>query len=330
MFSNSWFARVAVAGAFMAALVALPATAHAQMGTLAGKVVDAQGKPVVGALIVFDNQSQSSHLETKTDKKGEWVQPGMVIGGGQGAWTAIVKMQGFQDTPIQIGLIRMNSVTEVPTVTLRPVEVRTTGIPLKGVDPAKKAVTDKLAVEVATALEAKDYDAAIAKLKELTGQVDKCSICYTAIGDAYLKQGNMAEAETAYLKSIEYDDTDAGPYDQLANIYNQQRKFEEAGKMSEKAMAIKASKSGGASLDAEGEYNAAVIAFNGSKIPEAATHLERVLKMKPDHADAHYLYGMVLINQNKIAEAKKELQKYVELAPTGANAEMAKAIIATP
>ncbi len=330
MYSSNWFARVAVVGTFVAALTALPATAHAQMGTLAGKVVDPQGKPVVGALVVFDNPSQASHLETKTDKKGEWVQPGLVLGGGPGAWTGVVKMEGFQDTPIQIVQIRMNSVTEVPPVTLRAAVVRS-GIALKGVDPAKKAQTDKLTLEVGTALEAKDYDLAITKLNELNTLVEKCSICYTAIGDANLKKGNNPDAEAAYLKSVELDDKAPEPYEQLANIYNQQRKFDEAAKMSEKAMSLKAAKpGGGGAMDAEGAYNAAVIAFNGSKIPEARTYLERVLQLNPNHAEAHYLYGMVLVNQNKVPEAKKELQKYLELSPTGANAETAKAIIALP
>lgn len=330
MKSSTWFARVAQAGILAAAVVLLPAVAHAQIGTLAGKVVDNTGKPVVGALVVFENPTQSQHLETKTDKKGEWVQPGMILGGGPGAWSGVVKMEGFEDGKINIVQIRMNSVTDTPTVTLKPAVVRTGGIALKGVDPAKKAASDKLTLEVAKALEASDYDTAISKLNELSTLVDKCSICFTAIGDAYMKKGSNLDAETAYLKSIEFDDKEAAPYEQLANIYNQQRKFDEAAKMSDKAMSIKAAKTGGVSLDAEGEYNAAVISFNASKIPEARTHLEKALQMKPEHAEAHYLFGMVLINQGKIPEAKKELQKYIELAPTGTNVEMAKAIVATP
>ena len=42
-------ARVAVAGLFGLTLVTLPALAHAQVGSLAGKVVGADGKPVPDA-----------------------------------------------------------------------------------------------------------------------------------------------------------------------------------------------------------------------------------------------------------------------------------------
>jgi tetratricopeptide (TPR) repeat protein len=326
MGSKYWGSRVAILGVFVAALAAVPATASAQIGTLAGKVVDGQGKPVPDATIVFDNPSLGQHLETKTDKKGEWVQPGLMLGAGNDAWKGIVKKDGFADEPIRITQIRMNSVTDTPIVQLRAAKAAI-DLGKASASAAKNAEVQKAAGEAAAAFEAKNYDVAIAKLNEVAGLIDKCAVCFTKIGDAYMGKGNNVEAETAYQKAIEYDAEAPEAYEALANIYNQQRKYEDAAKMSSKASEIRTAKSGGV-VDPETEYNAAVIAFNQSKIPEARTHLEKVLALKPDHAEAHYLYGMVLVNQGKIDDAKKELQKYLELAPTGTNADTAKAILA--
>lgn len=328
MLSKHWFTRVTVAGLFVGALAALPGTAFAQIGTLAGKVVDGQGKPIPDATVVLDNSALGQHLETKTDKKGEWVQPGLMLSGGQGTWQAVVKKEGYNDAPVQIAQIRLNTVTDTPPVQLTEVKV---AINLGKVDEAaaKSTEVQKATNEAAAAFTAKDYDTAIAKLTQVAGLVDQCAVCYTKIGDAYMAQKNSADAEGAYKKAIEFDPELADPYDALANIYNQQRKFDDAAAMSAKASSLRIAKTGGIA-DPDTEYNAAVIAFNGSRIPEARAHLEKVLQLKPDHAEAHYLLGMVLINEGKIPEAKKELQKYIDLAPTGSNAEMAKAILATP
>ena len=45
-----------------------------------GKVVDAQGKPVEGATITFESQSSNAKRDTKTDKKGEFLQVGSGVG----------------------------------------------------------------------------------------------------------------------------------------------------------------------------------------------------------------------------------------------------------
>ena len=51
-------ARLAVAGLFGLTLVALPALAHAQVGSLAGKVVGPDGKPVRGCRSDADQRGE--------------------------------------------------------------------------------------------------------------------------------------------------------------------------------------------------------------------------------------------------------------------------------
>jgi tetratricopeptide (TPR) repeat protein len=143
-----------------------------------------------------------------------------------------------------------------------------------------------------------------------------------------MKKDRVAEAEKAYLAAIKIDDENAEAYNALTNIYNAQRKFDEAAKMSAKFNALAATAGGGG--NAESLFNQGAIAFNQGKVAEAKPFLEKAIAMKPDLAEAHYLYGMVLINENKVAEAKKSMAEYLKLAPTGPNAATAKAILDTP
>ena len=60
------------------ALVAAPASA--QTGSIKGKVVDAQGNPVDTAKVTLYNKQTNRSLETKTNKKGEYIQVGLSPG----------------------------------------------------------------------------------------------------------------------------------------------------------------------------------------------------------------------------------------------------------
>src|SRR4051812_35471703 len=57
------------------AIVAAPVSA--QTGQIKGRVVDAQGNPVDGAKITLYNTATNRTLETKTNKKGEYIQVGL-------------------------------------------------------------------------------------------------------------------------------------------------------------------------------------------------------------------------------------------------------------
>ena len=67
--------------ALMVVLTMSVAPALAQ-SLVKGKVVDAQGNPVDGAVITFEQQGGNAKRDTKTDKKGEFLQVGLQ----SGAW----------------------------------------------------------------------------------------------------------------------------------------------------------------------------------------------------------------------------------------------------
>src|SRR5262245_59230049 len=87
--TRTFVARGFLAGVLALALVAVAAPAHAQVGTLTGKVVDEQGKPVADAEMSFDYLGDLNlHFTGKTNAKGEWVRAGLMVAG---RWTITAK-----------------------------------------------------------------------------------------------------------------------------------------------------------------------------------------------------------------------------------------------
>ncbi len=70
---------LAMCAAAIALAIALPAVAQST-GMVRGTVHDPSGKPIEGATVKIDADGSSRHFETKSDKKGEFVQIGLSPG----------------------------------------------------------------------------------------------------------------------------------------------------------------------------------------------------------------------------------------------------------
>jgi tetratricopeptide (TPR) repeat protein len=327
--------RYLVAGTVGVFLLASAAPALAQNGALRGRVVNVDGRPVDMVEVVFDFVGDvKRQVKTITDKNGEWVRPGLPAGGG--TWTITAKKNNLMGTAEKI-TIKINETIKVPDIVIMTEADRAKGVrpsvsSEEAAAAAKKAAeTDKLLEEVNAAITAGKHDEAIEKLKTLaerllTERNDKCSACHAKMGDIYMLKKDEKEAEAAFLKAIEADPGKPGPYNALASLYNEQRKFEEATKMSAKATELMGA--AGAS-DPAALYNQGVILWNQSKIAEAKAQWAKALELDPKMADAHYWFGMASVNQGNVADAKKAFTTYLELAPKGQFADTAKAILAS-
>jgi len=310
---------LAVCASLVAMAMTLPAAAQST-GMVRGVVKDAAGKPVEGAKITVEAEGNNRRFETKSDKKGEFVQIGLAP--GQYKVTA-----------------EKDKVMSAPT----PVNVRVSpGAPMTlvlgagggGASPevaAKNAELKKAFEEGVTASRAGSHDDAIAKFMRAAELNASCYDCYYNIAYSQTQKKDLEKAEAAYKKAIELKADYAEAYSGLANIYNMQRKFDEAAAASAKAMELT---SGGAAGGAGGGnpdalFNQGVILWNAGKIPEAKKQFEATIAAKPDHAEAHYQLGMALVNEGNLAGAGAEFEKYVQLAPNGPNAATAKGILAT-
>ncbi|HET7617864.1 MAG TPA: tetratricopeptide repeat protein [Vicinamibacterales bacterium] len=311
---------VACAAAVVFALSA--GAASAQTGQVKGTVVDAQNKPVEGAKItIMPAESTSRKLETKTNKKGEFIQ----IGLSPGEYKITAEKDGLTQTQnIRVHL-------DMAEVSFRLVPGG--GGPMSPEEQKKQE--EKLAAvrakfDEGVKLASSDPEQAIARFNEVLADAPKCTECYINIGAIYARQKDYPKAEAAFQQAITVNPNSAEAYNGLANVYNAQKKFDQAAEASAQASKLggAAGAAGGAGGgNASATFNQGVILWNAQKIPEAKAKFEEALKMDPNLADAHYWLGMALLNEGKMDEAKPHFQEYLKLAPTGQYAENAKSIV---
>ena len=282
----------------LAVALVFSAPAFAQ-GIVKGKVVDEKGQPVTDAKVTIAGPARNA--ETKTNNRGEFVQVGLQ----SGRYTVTVSKDKVGQAAQQVNVTQGT-----------PAEANFTSTPTSGMSPEQKAVQEAAAAAI-DALRAGRDDEAITKLNDVVTKLPTCSDCYYNLGIAYTHKQQWAEAETALKKSIELKPTNPDPYNGLANVYNAQKKFDEALAMNQKATELAGSTAGagGGSGGAEAIYNQGVVLFNAGKYAEAKTQFDNATKADPNNANAFYQLGMTNLNLGQIPEAVAALETFLKLAP---------------
>jgi len=299
--------RTSVFAALM--VVLFVSAAAAQTGMIKGKVVNPDGQPLVGAKITIEfTGGINRKMETKTDKKGEFIQIGLQSGSYK--VTATDDKLGSQSYPTQV---RVGQTAEVNFVL---------GAGGPGENP-KAAELKKLFEEGVTASRASNHDLAIEKFNAAALVLPTCHDCYYNIGYAYLQKKDEKQAEQAWLKALEIKPDYTEALNGLATLYNNQKRFDEATAMSTKAAAA----GGGSGGSADAIYNQGIILWNQGKIAEAKTKFEEALAANPNHHESNFQFGMALLNEGKVPEAVASFEKYLSLAPDGQFAGQAKAML---
>lgn len=324
--------RVACAGLLTIGLLASSMPALAQgIGSVRGKIVDAEGKPVPEAEIVMEFVGDVQiQVAFKTNTRGEFVRSGLRTG----TWKLEARKGELlgRNNSVQVTISNM---TQIEPITLRNAsELASTapaGMTNDEVEARNKMMAEMQAeFEAGIALLASDPAAAAAKFTAMTEKVPTCGVCYTRLGDAQVNAKNDAAAEAAYLKAIEVDAKGAEAYQGLANLYNRQQKFAEAAKMGAQAAELAGASNpagGGGGGNAADVLNLGIISWNAGNYPEAKGHFERAVKLDPKLADAHFRLGMAYVNLGQLPEAIKAFEEYLKLAPEGEHAEMSKSLL---
>jgi tetratricopeptide (TPR) repeat protein len=309
-------ARIRLAlGAFVLGLTAMSAIGYAQTGRLKGKVVDAENKPVEGAAISIESKELNRKLSTKTDKRGEYTQflaPGTyLVTASKGNLTDGAEVRVSIDEKEQNFTLRAG------------------GGAGAGVSDAerKKAEAESAAIktlftEGVTLSNDGKYDEAVAKFNEVFAKAPKCVECLTNIGAVYMRKKDYDAAEAAYKRAIGVNASAHEAYLGLSNVYNLQKKFDqaaEAGAQAQKLMAAASGGAGGGAANASAVFNQGVIAWK---------LFEQAVAADPKMAEAHYWLGMAMVNQGKLPEAVKSFEEYLKLDGSGQYAEQAKGMLA--
>ena len=300
--------------AMIGVAIAAPALAQAMVK---GTVRDDKGQLVEGAKVtIVQNGGTGRKFETKTDKKGEFIQ----IGLPSGSYAVAAEKDKLAAPPSNVN-VRVGGPAEVSLVVSAAAGANT-----KASQEAAAALKQAFEEGVASSNAGK-HEEAIAKFQQGITMNAGCADCYNNIGYSYAQMKQYDKAEEAYKKSSEVRPNDAAAYSGLANVYNAQKKFDLAAQAGAKAAELGGGAVGGGGGNADALFNQGVILWNGGKIPEAKKAFQDAIAANPNHAEAHYQLGMALVNGGDLAGAASEFDAYLKLAPDGPNAATAKGLL---
>jgi tetratricopeptide (TPR) repeat protein len=349
---------------FTACFLGLAAVASAQVSGIEGLVKGPDGNPIAGAVIKIERKDIKGNYNVKTDKKGHYGHYGLPLG----TYKLTLVVADKEVDRVDNVRTRLGDPLNVPFNVRpeRPQSAQGGGAPQqaaptpeqdRSMSKEEKAARDKamkereaqLAKNKAlndafqegkTAMEGKQYDAAIVgfkKASELEG--GNQPVIWANLADAYSNAAKekptdattlRASAAEAYKKAIELKPDDPSLYNNYALVLGYNKQIPEAQAALEKA----------AQLDPPGAgryyYNLGAVLVNTGQNDPAGVAFKKAIDADPNYADAQYQYGIFLTSQAKTDASGKvtavpgtieALQKYLDLKPDGQFADSAKGMI---
>jgi tetratricopeptide (TPR) repeat protein len=346
--------------AFAVLLYCVPA--FSQIAFVQGSVKDADGKPVVGAVVDFTNVDMANKIIAKTDKKGHYVQsmkPSVysvtVTVDGKVRWTQKqYEAVGGNGDPLDITL----KAAPAPGAPAAPQQLSATPA---GAAPAKSGASkddDKAAKEREAqlaknkelndafsagraAVDNKQWDDAITQLTKASELGPTQQAVWASLAEAYGGKAKASKGDDqkaafdkafgAFDKLVELNPADAGTFNNYALALAADGKLDDARVKLAKAIEIDPPGAG------KYHYNLGALLMNSGQTDGAIEEFKKGIDADPNYAEAYYYYGSTLVGKATLDPSGKmvappgtieALKKYLELKPDGPNAQSAKDLIA--
>jgi len=321
---SSLFRFQVILAASAVALMAVPAFGQSS-GVLTGRVIDGQGGGIAGVKVTVTSQIPPRMvLDTETNDDGNYRIMGLrandyeVVAEKEdvGSAAAVFTIREGQNLSVDlnIGAAAAAVTAALSEEDLEKIENR------EEFESAFQLGSD--------AMQSGNHQEAINQFLLAIEILDSCYNCYQNIGISHLELENDEAAEAAFKRVLELRPDYANAFINLSNIYNSQRRFDEAAEASAEAERLSGAGEG-ATTDPIAVYNQGVIYMNAQRIVEAKAQFEQTISLDPSHAEAHYWLAMTHLNTGDMADAVTALESYVELNPSGQYADQARAMIQT-
>ncbi len=298
--------RVALVLAALAFAVPAAAQDWKGMGRMAGKVMDADGKPIADATIKFELPGRGG-TSGKTDKNGKWALGGIAAGN----WNLDFEAPGFLPKNISVPL--PSEAARIP-----PVEVKLDK-PAGPPPELMAALNDgDAAFKAGRYAEARaEYEKALANETVRTADASIRSNLHRQIAFCLSREKNYAQ-EIPHLQAI----LDLEPQNIDVKMLLASEAIE--GGLIDKAVEVLATVNDSAVTNPDVFYNIGVSFRNKDKADAAIVYFTKTVALDPQYVDAYFQRALSYFGQQKLAEAKADFRKVVELAPDGAQGQTAK------
>lgn len=151
----------------------------------------------------------------------------------------------------------------------------------------------------------------VTEVEDVLAEYPSSFVTWNILGTGQRALGRVAEAERSFRKATELNPAYADGYFNMANILQEQGKFDGAIEAYLSTLEIQP-------LYAQAQYNIGVILKAQGKLDMAIDAYLRALKINPAYANAHFSMGNALQEQGKFDEAIEAYKRALEIKPASA------------
>lgn len=293
---------------------------HMGKGRISGTVVDENGNPLEGVLIVVESLKFSTKLQGYSDKKGHFAVAGM----GTGYWRITASKKGYSSSYMDMDVRQLKRNPPI-NFTLK----KMTGFAALMADEDSFELFDKGNL----LLKEKKYDEALEVFEEFNEKYPEIYQVHLNIGTCYLNRGELDRAEAEFKLVLDKTLETHGDYKSdtptstraftgLGELYLKKEDFDEAQKYFTKSLEISPE-------DEAAAYNVGQVFFFHQKIDEAIKYYELAIQIKKDWAKPYLGLGYVYLNKGDFAKSIECFNKFIDMDPENPEVPQVKNIIAT-
>jgi tetratricopeptide (TPR) repeat protein len=257
---------------FVVGLALAASPARAQTGGIRGKVVDEKGQPIIDAVVLLEHQGVARKAETRTNKKGAYLQLGLL----RGAYRLTASKEGYQPRFVE-ATVDVGETTDVREIQL--LAAKTAAPVAEPTGPSEDELREKFAEALAAARAGRLGEAEALFLEFLEVQPDVAEV-HRNLGYVYARKKDWPRAEASYLRTLELRPGEPGVTIALAQVYRESGQDAKAIAAFEAVLAADPSR-------AEAHFHLGTLLMKQGKRPEAAGHLQAYLSSNPQ--DARYV-----------------------------------------
>ncbi len=303
---------------FVATLFAVPT--YAQTGSIAGKVIDTEGKPESGITIVIERQGIAGRYQVNIDARGQYTHAGLPTG----AYKLSATREGRTLATLENIRVTFGGTTTAD-FDFKILSAQANQDEARAQIEKEKAAAEAMKVSFEAgrlALTAKNYPEAVKLFQEAATTDPTQHVIFANLADAHSGARQFNEAAEAYKKAIELKPDEGAYHNNLGIALGNAGKVEEASAALQKAAEVSPTTAG------QAYYNLGAVLTNRGRTKDAGDAFKKAIEFSPDMAPAYYQLGISYFGSPAtIPEAVPVLEKFLVMQPTGPDADAAKQLI---
>jgi tetratricopeptide (TPR) repeat protein len=289
-------------------------------GRITGTVLDENGAPIEGALVVAQSLRSETKLEGRSDGKGKFAIAGL----GTGNWRITASKDGYGTSSLEMNVRQLAG---NPPITFT----------LKKVSSAAVFASNQEALAMLdqgnALLNQENFDQALQVFEEFQGKYPEIYQVHLNIGTCYLRKGDLDKAEGEFNLVLDKTLETHGDLKKeaevslrastgLGEVSLRRGDFDAAQKHFALALDI-------SPQDEAAAYNVGELLFSNQKIDEAIRYLELAIQIKKDWPKPYLKLGYVYLNKGDFAKSLENFNAFIKLDPENPGVPQVKNMIET-